>query len=55
MKIDERITKVSELFEEDIYQAIDLMNCVNSRKVPGGPASEVVRKRIEERNLRNMN
>lgn len=36
------------LFEDDIYQAIDLMNCVNSRKIPGGPAAEVVAKRIDE-------
>lgn len=36
------------LFEDDIYQAIDLMNCVNSRNIPGGPAAEVVAKRIDE-------
>ena len=29
-------------------QAIDLINCVNSRKIPGGPAADVVSKRIEE-------
>ena len=40
--------KICDKFEEDIYKAIDLVNCVNSRKVPGGPAAEVVAKRIRE-------
>lgn len=44
----EEYKKVCDLFEEDIYQAIDLLNCVNSRNIPGGPAAEVVAKRIEE-------
>lgn len=37
----------SELFEEDVYEAIDLMNCVVKRNVVGGPAPEQVRKEIE--------
>ena len=43
----EEYKKICNLFEEDIYQAIDLINCVNSRKVPGGPAAEAVAKRIQ--------
>ncbi len=30
------------LFEEGVYDAIDLMNCVNGRRVLGGPAREAV-------------
>ena len=44
----EEYTKVCDLFEEDISQAIDLLNCVNSRNIPGGPASNFVKNRIEE-------
>lgn len=40
--------KISDLFEDDIYEAIDLINCVNSRNIPGGPAAEIVSKRIDE-------
>ena len=29
-------------FEEDIYEAISLENCVNDRTLPGGPAKEAV-------------
>ncbi|MDD4766978.1 MAG: argininosuccinate lyase [Desulfotomaculaceae bacterium] len=32
----------SPLVEEDVYMAIDIKNCVESRKVPGGPAPEAV-------------
>jgi argininosuccinate lyase len=31
---------LSPLVEEDVYKAIDIKNCVESRKVPGGPAPE---------------
>ncbi len=34
--------KVCPLFEEDIYQAIDLKTCVDTRKSYGGPSSESV-------------
>ncbi|MCI8388606.1 MAG: argininosuccinate lyase [Clostridiales bacterium] len=34
-------------FDEDVYEAIDLMNCVNGRKVRGGPARESVLRQIE--------
>ena len=39
--------KLCDTFEEDVYEAIKLENCVNSRKVPGGPAPEAVRKQID--------
>lgn len=41
------------VFEQDVYQAIDLINCVNKRNVIGGPAKEQVEKQIElvEKNL----
>ncbi|MHC5268962.1 argininosuccinate lyase [Enterococcus sp. LJL98] len=38
----------SELFTEDIYQAIDLITCVNERKVLGGPSKVAVEKQIQE-------
>lgn len=37
----------SELFDEDIFDEIDLVNCVKKRKVVGGPAPEIVEKEIE--------
>jgi len=33
----------SDLFEEGVYEAIRLENCVASRRVPGGPSPESVR------------
>ncbi|MBQ8248625.1 MAG: argininosuccinate lyase [Clostridia bacterium] len=38
---------VCDIFESDVYEAIDLMNCVNGRKVRGGPAKESVLYQIE--------
>lgn len=32
----------AELFENDVYEAVNLDNCVNSRKVYGGPSNESV-------------
>ena len=32
----------SPLFEEDIYEAVDLVHCVNARSVYGGPAEDSV-------------
>ena len=47
-KIDISIYKnFSDVFDKDIYDAIDLVNCVNKRNVPGGPAAEQVIKQIE--------
>ena len=37
----------SPIFDEGVYEAVDLMNCVNGRKVTGGPASEAVRKQLD--------
>lgn len=42
----EEYKKYSELFEEDIYDKIDLINCLKSRNVPGGPAPEAVKNQI---------
>ena len=39
--------KESELFEKDIYEFIDIINCVNKRKSLGGPAKEEVKRQIE--------
>ncbi len=38
----EEYKEFSSLVEEDVYQAIDIKNCVRARKVPGGPAPEAV-------------
>lgn len=35
-------------FDEDIYKAINLENCVYARNVIGGPSPDVVKKRISE-------
>ncbi len=43
----EEYKNISDLFEEDIFEAISLETCVNMRNVIGGPASEVVKKHIE--------
>ena len=34
-------------FDEDVYAAIDLLNCVRGRNLPGGPAPERVREQID--------
>ncbi len=36
----------SPIFESGVYGAVDLMSCVNGRKVTGGPAAESVKKQI---------
>ena len=38
---------VSNLFDEDVYDALQLKTCVNGRKVYGGPSEESVLKQIE--------
>lgn len=35
-----------DVFEDDVYEAIKLENCVNGRKVRGGPARESVERQI---------
>jgi argininosuccinate lyase len=37
----------SLVFDEDVYAAIDLLNCVSQRNIPGGPAPEAVKAAIE--------
>lgn len=43
----EEFKEYSDKFEEDVYEATDLSNCVNKRNVVGGPAAEQVMKQIE--------
>ena len=42
--------KFSSLFDEDIYKAIDLLTCVQERKVIGGPSTESVKIQLEALN-----
>ncbi len=39
---------VSTLFDDDVYDAIDLTRCVTARKTPGGPAKDSVKKQIKD-------
>ncbi len=39
--------RFSALVEEDVYEAISISRCVESRRVPGGPAPEAVREAIK--------
>lgn len=43
----EEYKAVSDVFTEDIYNAIDLDTCVNTRTVDGGPSEEYIKKLIE--------
>jgi argininosuccinate lyase len=45
MSINE-FKKFSPLVEEDVYKTIDIKQCVEARKVPGGPAPEKVTEAI---------
>lgn len=42
--------KFSEIFDEDVYQAIDMKTCVAKRISYGGTSGESVRKQVEEIN-----
>lgn len=42
----EEYKKLCGTFEEDVYEAIKLENCVNMRKTEGGPAPSSVKKQI---------
>ena len=42
----EEFKSFSPVFEEDIYNAIDLLTCVEERKVIGGPSSESIKIQI---------
>lgn len=44
----EKYQSLNELFEEDIYEAISLENCVNKRNIEGGPSPEMVKKQIAQ-------
>ena len=37
---------VSNVFDADVYRALELKTCVNGRKVYGGPAKEAVEAQI---------
>ena len=38
---------ISNLFDEDVYDALQLKTCVNGRTVYGGPSAESVTRQIE--------
>ena len=42
------LKQYSELFEEDVYDAISMQTCVGMRYVVGGPAPEAVQSAIDE-------
>ena len=44
----EEFQAYSPLFEQDVYQAIDLTNCCNGRTSYGGPAKESVLRQIAD-------
>lgn len=44
----EEYRKLSDVFDDDVYSAVDLDTCVNGRKVIGGPAKATVEKQIEK-------
>ena len=46
MTLDE-YKQFSELFDNDVYEAVDLINCLNKRTSEGGPSEVSVNKEIE--------
>lgn len=44
----EMYQSLHELFQEDIYEAISLENCVTERSIQGGPAPEAVQQQIQD-------
>ena len=44
----EKYESFSLLFSADIYEAIDLMNCLNDRNVYGGPSAEAVKQQLKD-------
>ena len=48
--------KISILFDKDIYDQIDLINCINKRNVVGGPSPKQVKKHIEnvKKRIKNL-
>ena len=43
----EEYKKICDTFDEGVYDAISLENCVNGRKVLGGPAPENVKAQVK--------
>lgn len=43
----EEFKEFSNLFDEDIYEEINIVNCVKKRNVMGGPAPDRVKEHIE--------
>ena len=43
----EEYKKFSKLFDQDVFKAIDLINCVEKRVSEGGPSKKCVQKQIE--------
>ena len=39
---------ISDKFGDDVYDALDLRNCVGERKVIGGPAPQEVTRQIDK-------
>ena len=44
----EEYKEFSEVFDEGIYEAVDLLNCVNGRSVIGGPAPSAVQIQLDD-------
>ena len=44
----DKLKEFSPAFEEDVYDAISLKTCVEGRKLIGGPASDTVKKYLDE-------
>ena len=42
----EEYRKVSDIFDENVYEAVDLINAANGRNVIGGPAESAVLNQI---------
>lgn len=53
----EEYKSVSDVFTEDVYNAIDLDTCVNSRIVDGGPSEKYIKKLIDlnKKAIKEMN
>ena len=44
----EELQSISEIFEDDVYEALSLRSCVENRSVYGGPGPESVKQHIEK-------
>ena len=44
----EELRAFSPLFDEDVYTALSMETCVNTRRLPGGPAPDMVQQTIDE-------